>query len=361
MTYTYNFNAGPGALPSEVLQEAQEDLQNIHGIGVSILEISHRSKQYEAIHNETQHLIKKLLKLSPEYDVLFLQGGASVQFSMVPINFLAQGKTAGYVHSGTWSGKAWKEAQKLGKAMILASGEKEQFKRLPDLNRLDIQKELAYVHLASNETIGGIQYKDFPDTGNVPLVADMSSDIMSRPIDTSKFSLIYAGAQKNLGPAGVTIVIVRRSLLELIPDSIPDTLSYNIHAKHNSLYNTPPVFSVYIMNLVLKWIVKHGGLQGMAVRNREKAQVIYHLLDNSGGFYRGLAHDDSRSMMNITFGASSLKLEEKLLDELEQEGFMGLKGHREVGHLRASIYNAVPYEHCKVLTDFLADFQKRNG
>ncbi|MGK5510234.1 3-phosphoserine/phosphohydroxythreonine transaminase [Brevibacillus formosus] len=361
MTCTYNFNAGPGALPSEVLQEAQEEFLSIHGIGASVMEISHRSKQYEAIHNEAQQLIKELLNLSSEYDVLFLQGGASTQFFMVPINFLAEGKTAGYVHSGTWSGKAWKEAKKLGKTMILASGEKNQFKQLPDIDSLNIPKEMVYVHLTSNETIGGIQFKNFPDTGDVPLVVDMSSDIMSRPIDASKFSLIYAGAQKNLGPAGVTIVIVRRSLLELIPDSIPDILSYGVHAKHNSLFNTPPVFSVYMVNLVLKWIVKKGGLQGMAALNRQKAELIYHVLDNSGGFYQGLVHKESRSMMNITFGACSPEIENKLLKELEQEGFMGLKGHRDAGHLRASIYNAVPYEHCKALADFLVDFKKRNG
>ncbi|WP_159881535.1 3-phosphoserine/phosphohydroxythreonine transaminase [Paenibacillus puerhi] len=361
MTYTYNFNAGPGALPPEVLHEAQEELRNFHGIGASILEISHRSSPYEAIHNEAQLLIKELLVLSSDYEVLFLHGGASLQFSMVPLNFLAEGKTAGYVHSGTWSGKAWKEAQKIGKTLVLASGEEEGFKRLPDLNNLDIPKDSAYVHLTSNETIGGIQYKSFPDTGEVPLFADLSSDIMSRPIEASKFSLIYAGAQKNIGPAGVTLVIVRRSLLESIPGSIPDMLSYNVHAKHRSLFNTPPVFSVYMMNLVLKWILNHCGLPGMAARNQQKADVLYHVLDHSGGFYRGLAHKDSRSMMNITFGACSPDIENKLLVELEQEGFMGLKGHRDAGHLRASIYNAVPFEHCKSLADFLIDFQQRNG
>ncbi|MFD0867935.1 3-phosphoserine/phosphohydroxythreonine transaminase [Paenibacillus residui] len=361
MTYAYNFNAGPGALPSEVLQEAQEELHNFQGIGASILEMSHRSKPYEAIHNEAQQLIKELLELSSDYDVLLLPGGASAQFCMVPINFLTKGKTAGYVNSGTWSGKAWKEAQKIGKTLVLASGEKEYFKRLPDLNNLGIPRELAYVHLTSNETIGGIQYKSFPDTGDVPLFADMSSDIMSRPIEASKFALIYAGAQKNIGPAGVTIVIVHRPLLERIPEAIPDMLSYNVHAKHNSLFNTPPVFSVYMVNLVLKWIVNQGGLPEMAARNRQKADLLYHVIDTSGGFYRGLAHKDSRSMMNITFGISSPEIENKLLVELEQEGFMGLKGHRDAGHLRASVYNAVPYEHCKTLAEFLADFQKRNG
>ena len=244
---------------------------------------------------------------------------------------------------------------------MLASGEKQSFKQMPDLSHLNIPKNMAYVHLTSNETIDGIQCQSFPDTGHVPLVVDMSSDIFSRPIETSRFSLIYAGAQKNLGPAGVTIVIVRGSLLERIPETIPDILSYRIHVNHHSLYTTPPVFSVYMVNLVLRWIVNQGGLQGMAVRNQQKADLLYHVLDNSGGFYKGLAYKDSRSMMNVTFRTSNPELENKLLVELEQEGFMGLKGHRNAGHLRASIYNAVPYEQCKALAVFLSDFQKRNG
>ncbi|MNU50679.1 Phosphoserine aminotransferase [compost metagenome] len=361
MANTYNFNAGPGALPAEVLQEAQEEFRNYQGTGASILEISHRSKAYEAIHHEAQQLIKELMGLSSDYEVLFLPGGASLQFSMVPINFLTEGKVAGYIHCGTWSGKAWQEAQKTGQTLVLASGEKQNFKQMPDLSNLNIPKEMAYVHLTSNETIDGIQCRNFPDTGHVPLVVDMSSDIFSRPIETSRFSLIYAGAQKNLGPAGVTIVIVRRSLLERIPEAIPDILSYRTHVNHHSLYNTPPVFSVYMVNLVLRWIMNQGGVQGMAVRNQQKAELLYQVLDNSGGFYKGLAYKDSRSMMNVTFRASSPEIENKLLVELEQEGFMGLKGHRDAGHLRASIYNAVPYEHCKALADFLSDFQKRNG
>jgi len=361
MVNTYNFNAGPGALPAEVLQEAQAELRNFQGIGASVLEISHRSKAYEAIHYEAQQLIKELMGLSLDYEVLFLHGGTSLQFSMVPINFLTEGKVAGYIHCGTWSGKAWQEAQKIGKTLVLASGEKEGFKQMPDLDNLNIPKDMSYVHLTSNETIDGIQCRGFPDTGHVPLVADMSSDIFSRPIEASRFSLIYAGAQKNLGPAGVTIVIVRRSLLERIPETIPDILSYSTHVKHLSLYNTPPVFSVYMVNLVLRWIVNQGGVQGMSVRNQQKAELLYHVLDNSGGFYKGLAHKDSRSLMNVTFRASSTEIENKLLVELEQEGFMGLKGHRDAGHLRASIYNAVPYEHCKALADFLTEFQKRNG
>lgn len=361
MANIYNFNAGPGALPAEVLQEAQEELRNYQGIGASILEISHRSKAYESIHHEAKQLIKELMGLPSDYEVLFLHGGASLQFSMVPINFLTEGKVAGYIHCGTWSGKAWQEAQKIGQTLVLASGKKQSFKQMPELSNLNIPQEMAYVHLTSNETIDGIQFRSFPDTGHVPLVVDMSSDIFSRPIEASRFSLIYAGAQKNLGPAGVTIVIVRRSLLARIPETIPDILSYHTQVKHHSLYNTPPVFSVYMVNLVLKWIVNQGGVQSVAVRNQQKADLLYQVLDNSGGFYKGLAYKDSRSMMNITFCASSSEIENKLLAELEQEGFLGLKGHRDAGHLRASIYNGVPYEHCKALADFLTEFQKRNG
>ncbi|NGP45109.1 3-phosphoserine/phosphohydroxythreonine transaminase [Bacillaceae bacterium SIJ1] len=361
MANTYNFNAGPGALPREVLQEAQEELRNYQGIGASILEISHRSRAYESIHHEAQQLIKELMNLSSDYEVLFLHGGASLQFSMVPLNFLTEGKVAGYIHCGTWSGKAWQEAQKIGKTLVLASGEKQRFKQMPELSKMNIPNEMAYVHLTSNETIDGIQCRSFPDTGHVPLVVDMSSDIFSRPLEPSRFSLIYAGAQKNLGPAGVTIVIIHRSLLEHIPENIPDILSYRTQVKHHSLYNTPPVFSVYMLNLVLKWIVNQGGVQRVAIRNQQKADLLYQVLDNSGGFYKGLAYKDSRSVMNVTFRAASSDMENKLLSELEQEGFLGLKGHQAAGHLRASIYNAVPYEHCKALADFLTEFQKRNG
>ncbi|HIW34513.1 MAG TPA: 3-phosphoserine/phosphohydroxythreonine transaminase [Candidatus Paenibacillus intestinavium] len=361
MAYTYNFNAGPGVLPMEVLKEAQEELHNYQGIGASILEISHRSKEYEAIHYEAQQMIKELLALSSDYEVLFLHGGASLQFSMLPINFLTEGRTAGYIYSGTWSGKAWREAQKIGKTLVLASGEQESFQRMPDLSDLNIPEQLVYVHLTSNETIDGVQYRNFPNVGNIPLVADMSSDIFSRPIEASRFSLIYAGAQKNIGPAGVTIVIAHRLFLERASGTIPDMLSYNTHVKHHSLYNTPPVFSVYLVNLVLKWIVNQGGVHGVSARNEQKAKLLYDVLDNSGGFYSGLAYKNSRSLMNITFRTFSPEIEERLLVELEQEGFMGLKGHRDAGHLRASIYNALPYEHCKALADFLIDFQKRNG
>lgn len=361
MTYTYNFNAGPAALPAEVLKQVQEELLDIRGIGLSILEISHRSKEFELILNEIKQLMRDLLNISSEYEFLFLPGGASTQFSMVPLNFLSDERIAGYIDSGMWAGKALKEAKKIGKTMILASGEIDGFKRLPDLSNLIIDPKTAYVHLTSNETISGIQYRDFPDTGNIPLIADMSSDIMSRHFDVSKFSLIYAGAQKNFGPSGVTIVIIHRELLEKIPEHIPSMMNYRIHSNSNSLYNTPPVFSVYVVNLVLKWIAKNGGVQGMEMRNQLKADLLYGTIDSSGGFYTGLAHKENRSVMNVTFGLPSEEFEKRLLNDLKREGFIGLEGHRDAGHLRASIYNAVTYEQSKALTDFLVEFQRRHG
>lgn len=361
MRYTYNFNAGPAALPLEVIRQVQNDLIDINGIDLSILEISHRSEEYELIHYETQQLIRDLLDIPSDYEVLFFQGGASTQFAMVPMNFLTREYMASYVYSGTWSGKAIKEAEKIGEVAIVASSENEQFKRLPDLDEMNIHPGSAYVHVTSNETAAGVQYQNLPNTGNIPLICDMSSDILSRPFDVSKFGLIYAGAQKNLGPAGVTVVIVHRVLLDRIQGNIPDMMNYRIHAKSNSLYNTPPVFSVYVVNLVLKWIANNGGTRGMAERNRLKADLVYETIDRSGGFYKGLAHRDSRSIMNVTFSLLNEELERCLLHELRLNGFIGLEGHRDVGHLRASIYNSVTYNQCKVLTDFLTEFQRRYG
>lgn len=359
MKQVYNFNAGPAMFPLEVLQQVQAELRDLQGTGLSVLEISHRSKEYEQINEETQQLLKELLGISSEYDVLFMQGGASTQFAMVPMNFLTEGRVANYIESGTWSHKAVEEAKKIGRTEILASSEADQFRKVPDLQGLKIHPEAAYVHLTSNETIAGIQYRDFISTGEIPLIVDMSSDILSREIDVSNFSLIYAGAQKNLGPSGVTVVIVKRELLHRIPNSIPNMMNYQVHAQKNSLYNTPPVFAVYMVNLMLKWIQKNGGVKGMEQRNQLKANLIYHTIDNSEGFYNGLAHVESRSMMNVTFSVVNDELEKEFLRQAEENGFVGLKGHRDAGHLRVSMYNAVPYEQCKALTDFMDDFQKR--
>jgi phosphoserine aminotransferase len=357
----YNFNAGPAALPLEVLRQAQEEFVDFQGIGMSIMEISHRSKQYEQVNDEAQALIKELLGIKSGYEVLFLQGGASTQFAMIPMNFQKPGQAAGYVLTGSWADKAIKEAQGIGETYVAASGQASGFRRIPDLGEIEVRPDAAYVHITSNETIAGSQYAAYPDTGSVPLIGDLSSDILCRPVDVSKFALIYAGAQKNLGPSGVTVSIIRDDLLQNEAKHLPAMLRYGTHSKSKSLYNTPPVYSVYIMNLVLKWIRGNGGLEAMERINRDKTKLIYDAIDGSGGFYQGLVEADSRSLMNITFAIGSEELEKKFIQESEQQGFVGLKGHRDVGHMRASTYNAVPYESCKALAEFMNDFRQRNG
>jgi len=356
----YNFNAGPAALPLEVLQRAQEEIVDFKGIGMSIMEISHRSKEYEAVNDETQALLLELLGLGTDYKVLFLQGGASTQFAMLPMNLLHSGKVASYVMTGSWAEKAIQEAQLIGETHIAASS-KPGVLHIPALNEIEIPDNAAYLHITSNETIAGTQYSEFPTTGSVPLVADMSSDILSRRIDASKFSMIYAGAQKNLGPSGVTVVVMKEDLVKDAPKSLPTMLRYSTYIKNNSLYNTPPVYSIYMVNLVLKWIKEKGGLEAVERTNVEKTNLIYNLFDQSGGFYEGMAEKDSRSIMNVTFKLQSEELEKQFLAEAKQNGFVGLAGHRSVGHLRASTYNAVPYESCKALVDFMTEFQRKNG
>jgi len=357
----HNFNAGPAALPLEVLLQAQEQFVNYGGAGMSIMEMSHRSGVYEQLNEETQSLLRELLNIPDNYHVLFLQGGASTQFAMVPLNLLTGGKVAAYVETGSWASKALKEAKLIGETAVVATSKPDEYRRMPNLTNLVLPENAAYVHVTSNETIQGTQFKSFPDTGSVPLVADMSSDIMSRPIDVSKFGLIYAGAQKNLGPSGVTVVIIRDDLAGGAPEHVPTMLRYETHVKDKSLYNTPPTFSVYMVNLVLKWIKEKGGLAAIEKANAEKAAVIYEEIDKSGGFYRGFAHPDSRSPMNITFRIASEELEPLFVKESEKEGFVGLKGHRSVGGLRASAYNAVPLESCRALAQFMAEFRRRHG
>lgn len=357
----YNFNAGPAALPLEVLQQAQEQLVEYQAIGMSIMEISHRSSEYEQLNEETQTLLKELFAIPEGYKVLFLQGGASTQFAMIPMNFLKPGKTAAYVNTGSWADKAFKEAKLFGEAAYVASSEADKFTRIPDLSGLALSPDTAYLHITSNETIEGAQFQTYPDTGSIPLIGDMSSDILSRPVDISKFAMIYAGAQKNLGPSGVTVVILREDMLNDLPKTIPTMLRYEIHAKNNSLYNTPPVYSVYMVNLVLKWIKANGGLAAMEQRNREKTDLIYSAIDNSNGFYSGVIDPAFRSTMNLTFRMQNEELEKKFIKESAAEGFVGLKGHRSVGGLRASTYNAVPYEACKALADFMNAFRQSNS
>ncbi|MUG43874.1 3-phosphoserine/phosphohydroxythreonine transaminase [Paenibacillus woosongensis] len=357
----YNFNAGPAALPLEVLERAQAEFVDYRGTGMSIMEMSHRGAVYEETHNEAASRLLKLFGNPEGYKVLFLQGGASTQFSMIPMNFLTEGKTAGYVMTGSWAGKAIKEAKLIGEVFEAASSKESKFMNLPDLSNLKLPDNAAYLHVTSNETIEGTQFKSFPDTGSVPLIADMSSDILSRPFDLTQFGMVYAGAQKNLGPSGVTVVIAREELLQDSPKHLPTMLRYDTHAGNNSLYNTPPSFSIYMVNQVLKWIEEQGSLEGIEKKNQEKAALLYNAIDNSGGFYRGCADTGSRSLMNVTFRLASEELEKQFVKESEKEGFVGLKGHRSVGGLRASIYNAVPYDSIKALVDFMAEFQKSNG
>ncbi|MBP2652550.1 MAG: 3-phosphoserine/phosphohydroxythreonine aminotransferase [Firmicutes bacterium] len=357
----YNFNAGPSALPLAVLEKAQAELVNFRGLGMSVMEVSHRSKDFEAVHNQTISLTKELLSIPEDYEVLFLQGGASLQFTMVPMNFLPQGKKAAYVITGSWSEKAYKEGKMLGEVYEAASAKDSNYNYIPALSELKYDQDSAYIHITSNNTIFGTEWQEFPDTGNVPLIADMSSDILSKPFDVSKFSLVYAGAQKNLGPSGVTVVIVRRDLLETANTKVPTMLSYATHVKNNSMFNTPPTFGIYMMGLVLEWVKEQGGVKAIYKRNQDKAALIYDTIDASGGYYKGHARQDSRSLMNITFRLGSDELEKKFLAEAKAAGFVGLNGHRSVGGCRASAYNAVPVEACQALKEFMINFQKANG
>lgn len=357
----YNFNAGPSALPRPVLEKAQQELVNFRGTGMSIMELSHRSEAYDEVHNEAIARLKKLFAIPNDYEVLFLQGGASLQFSMVPMNFLQEGKKAGYINTGSWAKKALAEAKLFGEPYVIASTEEENHNSIPTLDELQFNEDDAYVHITSNNTIYGTQWKEFPNTGNVPLIADMSSDIMSKPIDVSQFDLIYAGAQKNLGPSGVTVVVIRKELLENVNANSPTMLDYQTHAKTNSLFHTPPTFGIYMLGEVLRWIEDLGGLTAVAKQNEEKATYIYDAIDHSDGFYVGHATKESRSLMNITFRLSDEALEKKFLEEAKEAGFVGLNGHRSVGGCRASAYNAVPVEACIALSQFMKKFQEENG
>lgn len=357
----HNFNAGPSALPLTVLKDAQAEFVNFQGTGMSIMELSHREKEYDAVHNMAIGLLKELLSIPDDYEVLFLQGGASLQFAMVPMNFLPCGKKAGYVLTGSWGEKAMAEAAMQGETFEAASSAEGNYCRIPDFNELQYGADSAYLHITSNNTIHGTQWQAFPDTGDVPLFADMSSDILSRTFDVSKFSLIYAGAQKNLGPSGVTVVILKRELLAGANAKVPTMLRYGIHVKNNSLYNTPPTFGIYMMSRVLGWVKEQGGLAAIEKHNKEKAGLIYDAIDGSRGFYKGHARVDSRSYMNLTFRLANAELEKKFLAEAKQAGFVGLSGHRSVGGCRASAYNAVPYESCLALKTFMLNFQEKNG
>ncbi len=361
MTNVYNFNAGPAILPRPVLEQVQAEMLDYQGRGMSIMEMSHRSKEYEAINTEAEALLKRLLGIGDEYRVLFMQGGASSQFPLVPMNFLPQGKAADYVLTGAWSEKAFEEAQKLGSPRIAGSTREENYRRVLRPDELELSDAPAYVHLTSNETIHGVQWHQFPDTGDRRVVIDMSSDILSRPLDARKFALIYAGAQKNLGPSGVTIVVIRQDWMEQAPKSLPTMFRYATFAKNNSLYNTPPVFAVYVVNLVLRWIENQGGLDAMERLNQQKAEAIYSAIDGSEGFYRGHAKPDSRSLMNITFRLPNESLEKDFVGAATAAGLVGLAGHRSVGGIRASLYNAMSLEGARTLAAFMYDFADKNA
>jgi phosphoserine aminotransferase len=356
----YNFSAGPAVLPLPVLEEAQRDLLALPGVGMSVLEISHRSKVFEEIIQGAEADIRKLGQIPDDYHVLFLQGGASLQFSMVPMNLLPAGGKADYIITGAWSKKAMKEAQKVGQVNVAATTEAENFTRIPRQDEIKLDPQAAYVHITTNNTIFGTQWKSEPEVGDVPLVADASSDIFSRPIDVRKYGLIYAGAQKNLGPAGVTLVIIREDLLARSPANLPTMLDYNTHAKNKSLYNTPPVFAIYIVRLVSRWLLEQGGLEEMARRNQEKAKILYDAIDASD-FYRGHAQPDCRSLMNVTFRLPTEELEKQFVAEAEKAGLSGLKGHRSVGGIRASIYNAFPRSGVEALVAFMKEFERTHG
>ncbi len=356
----FNFNPGPAALPVAVLEEIQQNFLDFKGSGMSITEISHRSQQFEDVINDAMARTMRLLNLDDRFDVLFLQGGASMQFAMIPMNFLAGDRTADYIDTGTWSAKAIKEARIQGKNIkVVASSEDKNYAYIP--RNIKFNQDAVFVHLTSNNTIKGTAWSQFPDTNGIPIVSDMSSDIMSKPIDTGKFGLIYAGAQKNVGPAGVCLVVIRRDMLDRIPETVPTMLRYDTYAAKNSLYNTPPCFAIYTVHLVLKWLEQTvGGLDEMAKLNHKKASLLYDFMD-SGGFYRPTAEADSRSLMNITFRLPTAELEQKFVQEALKNGLGGLKGHRSVGGCRASIYNAVTLEAVEALLEFMKNFENKNG
>lgn len=360
MKRIFNFSAGPAMLPLEVLKQVQSELLDCQNSGMSILEVSHRSKVYEKVNSEAEQDIKDLLGLDDSWCVLFLGGGASLQFTMVPMNFLPEGKVGVYADTSSFSAKAVKEAAKVGETKVIFSSKADKYNRVPKLSELTLPENAAYLHITGNNTIEGTEYKDYPDTGAVPLIADLSSDILSKPIPTDKFSLIFAGAQKNIGPGGVVVVIAKKDFIKGRSSTLPTMLNYEVHMDNNSLYNTPPVFGVYIVGLVAKWLKAQGGLKVMAQRNEAKAKVVYDVIDAHPEFYRGFAEHDSRSLMNITFGLPTTELEAQFVAEATAIGLNGLKGHRSVGGLRASIYNAMPHMGCVQLAAFMEGFWHKN-
>ena len=357
MDRVFNFSAGPAALPLEVLQQAQAELVNWHGSGMSVMEMSHRGKEYMGIQAEAEADLRELMGIPASYKVLFLQGGASLQFAMVPMNLLRGKASADYLNTGEWSKKAIKEAKKYGAVNVVASSEDKNFSYAPAQSQWKLDPNAAYVHITQNETIGGVELFWTPETGSVPLVSDLSSDILSRPFDVSKFGLIYAGAQKNIGPAGLTIVIVREDLLGQTVAGTPTMMDYAIQAENDSMYNTPPTYAIYIAGLVFKMLKAKGGLAAMEKHNRAKAQILYDVLDASSFFASPVAREN-RSLMNIPFTLKNAELDEEFLKGAKARGMIQLKGHRSVGGMRASIYNAMPVEGVQALADYMKEFEK---
>ncbi|MBN1782272.1 3-phosphoserine/phosphohydroxythreonine transaminase [bacterium] len=357
----WNFNAGPATLPLSALEKVKADLPDYNNTGMAVMELSHRSKAYDAIHQDALAMMRDLFGVPDNFKILFLQGGASQQFAMVPLNLLGSGKKADYIITGSWSKKALKEAKMQGSINVAGSSESTNFNRIPAQNELNLESDAVYCHITSNNTIAGTQFQTFPATGNVPLVADMSSDILSRKIDFSGFGLIYAGAQKNLGPSGLTVVIVREDLIASGREDIPIIFQYRTHAEKDSLYNTPPTYSIYIMKLVLDWVKEIGGLPGVEKRNQEKGDLLYGCIDEMGDFYKGAVEKESRSLMNVTFRLPSEELEAKFIADGLAAGFGGLKGHRSVGGVRVSMYNALEPQGIKELVSFMKDFAQKNG
>jgi phosphoserine aminotransferase len=356
----FNFSAGPAVMPLPVLEQAQRELVSLPGVGMSVMEISHRSKTFEDLLNGAIADIRELAHVPANYRLLMLQGGASLQFSMVPMNLLSPGATADYIDTGTWADKAIKEAKRVGRVNVTGSTKATNYNRIPAANELALTPEAAFVHITSNNTIEGTQWQTLPATGQVPLVADASSDIFSRPVDIGRFGLVYAGAQKNLGPSGVTLVIIREDLLARSHADLPTMLSYKVQSENNSLYNTPNTFGVYILGLTMKWLKSLGGLAAIARVNERKAATLYAEVDRTG-FYRGTAEKESRSLMNVTFRLPSEALEQEFEKAATAAGLDGLKGHRLVGGMRASIYNAFPQEGVDALVQFMREFERTKG
>lgn len=361
MERVHNFNAGPAVLPEEVMKEAQADFFNYKGMGLSVMEMSHRSKEYQAIIDETHAAVKRIYNLGDDYDVLFLQGGASMQFLMVPMNFVPEGKVANFINTGVWSKKAIAEAKLIGKQVhIAASSEDKKFSYIP--KGYELSDNPAYLHITTNNTIYGTEWQEDPVApAGVPLIADASSNFMSKPMDVQRYSLVYAGAQKNVGPSGSVVVIVKKDYLETANTGLPSMLDYNIHAKNGSMYNTPTTFTIYMIGLVLKWIESFGGLDKVHEHNIKKAKYIYDAIDNSNGFYKGVVEPDSRSLMNITFRMETEELEALFIGEAKKAGMIGLKGHRSTGGCRASTYNSLPMKAAEALGEFMKEFQRQHG